>query len=50
MISTTRDLATFISALNSGKLLPAELLSEMRTPFPTGIPGMGYGPTPCRGS
>ncbi|WP_327095362.1 beta-lactamase family protein [Nocardia vinacea] len=43
MISTTRDLATFISALNSGKLLPAELLSEMRTPFPTGIPGMGYG-------
>ncbi|MFE3001283.1 serine hydrolase domain-containing protein [Nocardia sp. NPDC059246] len=56
MISTTRDLATFISALNSGKLLPAELLSEMRTPFPTGIPGMGYGlgvfvqETPCGGT
>ncbi|MFE3262553.1 serine hydrolase domain-containing protein [Nocardia sp. NPDC059091] len=43
MISTTRDLATFFSALNSGKLLPAELLAEMRTPRPTGIPGMGYG-------
>ncbi|MEC3958895.1 serine hydrolase domain-containing protein [Nocardia sp. CDC153] len=43
MISTTRDLATFISALNGGELLPTELLVEMRTPLPTGIPGMGYG-------
>ncbi|MFI5717144.1 serine hydrolase domain-containing protein [Nocardia sp. NPDC051750] len=43
MISTTRDLQTFISALNSGKLLPPELLDEMRAPHPTGIPGMDYG-------
>ncbi|MGW5384327.1 serine hydrolase domain-containing protein [Nocardia sp. NPDC003963] len=43
MISTTRDLHTFISALNSGELLPAELLAEMRTPHSTGIPGMDYG-------
>ncbi|MEU2610617.1 serine hydrolase [Micromonospora sp. NPDC007271] len=43
MISTTRDLHTFISALMSGKLLPAELLAEMRTPCPTPIPNMGYG-------
>lgn len=43
MISTTRDLHLFISALNSGKLLPAELLAQMRTPHPTGIPGMDYG-------
>ncbi|MFD0362683.1 serine hydrolase domain-containing protein [Nocardia sp. GCM10030253] len=43
MISTTRDLATFISALLSGKLLPAELLAEMCTPHPTGIPTMDYG-------
>ncbi|MBF6341678.1 beta-lactamase family protein [Nocardia abscessus] len=43
MISTTRDLATFISALLSGKVLPAELLAEMCTPHPTGIPTMDYG-------
>ncbi len=43
MISTTRDLQTFISALLGGKLLPAELLAEMCTPRPTGIPNMGYG-------
>ncbi|GGL19216.1 hypothetical protein GCM10011588_37250 [Nocardia jinanensis] len=43
MISTTRDLHIFLSALNSGKLLPAGLLAEMRTPHPTGIPGMDYG-------
>ncbi|MFE3316918.1 serine hydrolase domain-containing protein [Nocardia sp. NPDC059195] len=43
MISTTEDLATFISALLSGKLLPAELLAEMCTPHPTGIPTMDYG-------
>jgi D-alanyl-D-alanine carboxypeptidase len=39
LISTTQDLHTFISALNGGKLLPADLLAEMRTPHPT----MGYG-------
>ncbi|MFC9894969.1 serine hydrolase domain-containing protein [Nocardia sp. NPDC127579] len=43
MISTTRDLHTFISALNSGKLLPAELLADMRTARPTGISNMEYG-------
>ncbi|RKF24073.1 class A beta-lactamase-related serine hydrolase [Micromonospora globbae] len=43
MISTTRDLHTFISALMSGKLLPAEMLAEMLTPCPTPIPNMGYG-------
>lgn len=32
MISTTGDLRTFISALMSGRLLPARLLAEMRTP------------------
>ncbi|MEV4063270.1 serine hydrolase domain-containing protein [Nonomuraea dietziae] len=39
MISTTQDLHTFFSALNSGRLLPAPLLAEMRKPDPT----MGYG-------
>ncbi|MFE0147634.1 serine hydrolase domain-containing protein [Nonomuraea sp. NPDC059007] len=34
MISTTEDLATFFSALNRGKLLPAELLTEMRRTDP----------------
>jgi D-alanyl-D-alanine carboxypeptidase len=34
MISTTEDLRTFFSALQSGKLLPAPLLAEMRTPHP----------------
>jgi D-alanyl-D-alanine carboxypeptidase len=43
MISTTGDLATFISALLGGELLPAPLLAQMCTPYPTGIPGMGYG-------
>ncbi|MFI5721045.1 serine hydrolase domain-containing protein [Nocardia sp. NPDC051750] len=43
MISTTRDLHTFISALLSGELLPAELLAQMCTPHPTGIPAMDYG-------
>ncbi|MEU4707619.1 serine hydrolase domain-containing protein [Nocardia salmonicida] len=32
MISTSKDLHTFISALLSGKLLPAPLLAEMLTP------------------
>ncbi len=43
MISTTRDLHTFVAALNGGGLVPAGLLAEMRTPHPTGIPAMGYG-------
>ncbi|GAA1637185.1 serine hydrolase domain-containing protein [Catellatospora bangladeshensis] len=43
MISTTADLATFISALLDGRLLPAPLLAEMCRPHPTGIPGMDYG-------
>lgn len=34
MISTSEDLHTFFSALNSGKLLPAKLLAEMRKPHP----------------
>ncbi|MER7503920.1 serine hydrolase domain-containing protein [Nonomuraea pusilla] len=44
MISTTRDLHTFFSALNGGKLLPAELLAEMRKPHPKSDPLYGrYG-------
>ncbi|MFI9411501.1 serine hydrolase domain-containing protein [Nocardia gamkensis] len=43
MISTTRDLHTFISALLRGELLPAELLAQMCAPHPTGIPAMDYG-------
>ncbi|MEI5102876.1 serine hydrolase domain-containing protein [Streptomyces sp. PmtG] len=39
MISTTKDLHTYFSALMVGKLLPAELLAEMRTPEAT----VGYG-------
>ncbi|MEV4250498.1 serine hydrolase domain-containing protein [Streptosporangium canum] len=34
MISTTKDLHTFFSALNRGRLLPAKLLAEMRKPHP----------------
>ncbi|MET0133851.1 MAG: serine hydrolase domain-containing protein [Kibdelosporangium sp.] len=34
MISTTQDLHTFFAALQSGKLLPAPLLAEMRKPHP----------------
>ncbi|WP_250572932.1 serine hydrolase domain-containing protein [Nonomuraea sediminis] len=33
LISTTKDLQTFISALMGGKLLPAPLLAEMRKPY-----------------
>ncbi|MFD9940413.1 serine hydrolase domain-containing protein [Nonomuraea sp. NPDC059023] len=43
MISTGQDLATFISALMGGKLLPASLLAEMCAPHPTGLPNMDYG-------
>lgn len=39
MISTTEDLHTFFSALNGGKLLPSEMLAEMRKPHPM----LGYG-------
>ncbi|MEV4799460.1 serine hydrolase domain-containing protein [Nonomuraea sp. NPDC049421] len=41
MISTTRDLHTFISALLGGKLLPAELLAEMCTPEAKAGYGLG---------
>lgn len=41
MISTTRDLHTFISALVSGKLLPAPLLAEMCTTHPKAGYGLG---------
>lgn len=43
MISTTRDLHAFFSALLGGRLLPASLVAEMCAPHPTGIPGMDYG-------
>ena len=43
MISTTRDLGTFLAALLGGDLLPAPLLAEMCEPHPTGIPDMDYG-------
>ncbi|MFD4910946.1 serine hydrolase domain-containing protein [Kitasatospora purpeofusca] len=39
MISTTQDLHTYFSALMGGKLLPADLLAEMRMPEAT----VGYG-------
>ncbi|MFK0257059.1 serine hydrolase domain-containing protein [Streptomyces sp. NPDC090445] len=34
MISTAKDLGTFMSALAGGRILPAPLLAEMRTPHP----------------
>ncbi|WP_219825467.1 serine hydrolase domain-containing protein [Nonomuraea typhae] len=34
IISTTKDMHTFFSALNGGKLIPAELLTEMRKTHP----------------
>ncbi|MFI6294873.1 serine hydrolase domain-containing protein [Nonomuraea sp. NPDC050790] len=44
MISTTKDLHTFYSALNIGQLLPAKLLAEMRRPHPKSAgPFGGYG-------
>jgi D-alanyl-D-alanine carboxypeptidase len=42
IISTTRDLDRFITALFDGELLPAELLAEMREALPIG-PANGYG-------
>lgn len=41
MISTTRDLHTFISALVSGEILPAPLLAEMVTTHPKAGYGLG---------
>jgi D-alanyl-D-alanine carboxypeptidase len=41
MISSTQDLQAFISALMRGKLLPAPLLAQMRTPNPTAGYGLG---------
>ncbi|NUW43459.1 serine hydrolase domain-containing protein [Nonomuraea rhodomycinica] len=41
LISTTKDLQTFISALNGGRLLPPALLAEMRKPH--GALGYGLG-------
>jgi D-alanyl-D-alanine carboxypeptidase len=42
MLSTTRDLQVFMSALQSGRLIPADLLTEMRTPEPKSGP-LNYG-------
>ncbi|MEU4361047.1 serine hydrolase domain-containing protein [Promicromonospora sp. NPDC023987] len=41
MISTTKDLHTFISALVRGELLPEHLLAEMCTPHPKAGYGLG---------
>ncbi|MFI1198395.1 serine hydrolase domain-containing protein [Streptomyces sp. NPDC020883] len=41
MISTTRDLHTYFSALMGGRLLPAGLLAEMRTPEAQAGYGLG---------
>jgi D-alanyl-D-alanine carboxypeptidase len=54
IISTTRDLDRFISALMGGRLLPADLLAEMKTPSPFVPYGLGLqllegGPT-CGGT
>ncbi|WP_412543073.1 serine hydrolase domain-containing protein [Longispora sp. K20-0274] len=46
MISTTGDLRTFLSALMGGRLLPAPLLAEMRTPNPVAGYGLGLWTTP----
>lgn len=43
LISTTKDLGTFYSALLGGKLLPPPLLSEMLKPHPTPDPTSDYG-------
>ena len=53
IISTTRDLDKFVSALLGGRLLPARLLTEMTTPSPFAGYGLGLelldvGPT-CGG-
>ncbi|NUR93732.1 MAG: beta-lactamase family protein, partial [Kribbellaceae bacterium] len=38
MLSTTQDLQVFMSALQSGELIPADLLTAMRTPEPKSGP------------
>ncbi|GIH19343.1 serine hydrolase [Rugosimonospora africana] len=43
MISTTKDLNTFISALLGGRLLPRPLLAEMLKPHATSDPTSDYG-------
>ncbi|GAA5078967.1 serine hydrolase domain-containing protein [Thermocatellispora tengchongensis] len=44
MISSTRDLNTFLGALLTGAVLPPPLLAEMLRPFPGGTVGIaGYG-------
>lgn len=43
MISTSKDLQTFLTALVTGRLLPPGLRDEMLATRPTPIPGMGYG-------
>jgi D-alanyl-D-alanine carboxypeptidase len=53
LISTTRDLDTFISALLGGRLLPAALLAEMKAPsryapYGLGLAALDLGPT-CGG-
>jgi D-alanyl-D-alanine carboxypeptidase len=42
LISTTRDLDTFVTALTGGRLLPADLLAEMRDALPL-TETVGYG-------
>ncbi|MGW3352088.1 serine hydrolase domain-containing protein [Nonomuraea rubra] len=49
MISTTRDLHTFITALLTGKLLPAGLLAEMCTPEAKASYGLGLFVQPAPG-
>ncbi|WP_043637753.1 serine hydrolase, partial [Nonomuraea candida] len=49
MISTTRDLHTFITALAGGKLLPAGLLAEMCTPETKAGYGLGVFVQPVPG-
>lgn len=43
IVTSTRDLDRFLSALLSGKLLSAPMLEQMRSTRPTGRPGGGYG-------
>nr|WP_231618637.1 serine hydrolase domain-containing protein [Nonomuraea sp. SBT364] len=49
MISTTRDLHTFITALLTGKLLPDDLLAEMCTPEAKAGYGLGLFVQPAPG-
>ncbi|MEW9552637.1 serine hydrolase domain-containing protein [Nonomuraea sp. NPDC050783] len=49
MISTTRDLHTFVTALLGGELLPAELLAQMCTPESKAGYGLGVFVQPAPG-